>query len=195
LLRFDLTNWKSATGTTVLQPMGSAVRMHSQPQFSVEALGSEKQRRGCPAFIRNLLKASQLEHLAHNECYFPTNERYEIRRIEVVRIRPQRFPNEDIRSLIEDPWMTVHCPPKSTDCRATFSDKEFVRDSVYYVRAIEEPTAMINGKNLRTRFDESGMPLAVSPCYADPRTTPEDDCLGTVEQRAWSSPIFIDRSR
>jgi hypothetical protein len=195
LLRFDLTNWKSASGMTAVQPMGSIVRMHESPQFRVEAIGSEKQRPGCPDFIRELLQAQQLSRLAHNECYYPTDERYEIRRIEVIRIRPQSVPGEDIRDLIEDPWKTIECPPKSTDCRAEFSDDRFVRDSVYYVRAIEEPTPMINGKNLRTRFDENGQPLAVSPCYMDPRTDPKDDCLSSVDQRAWSSPIFVDRAR
>jgi hypothetical protein len=195
LLRFDLTNGKGATGKTAVLPMGSVVRMRDAPKFRVQAIGSEKQRSGCPEFIFKMLQAEQLARLAHNECYYPTDERYGIRRIEVVRIRPQSFPNEDIRTLIEDPWRTISCPPKATDCRAEFSDDRFVRDSVYYVRAIEEPTPMINGKNLRTRFDENGRPLAVSPCYMDPRTDPKDDCLGSVEQRAWSSPIFVDRRR
>jgi hypothetical protein len=128
--------------------------------------------------------------MADNECYFPTSKRYNIERLEVVRIRPQRVPGEDVRKLIDDPWKTILCKPAS-ECTADFSDKDFNRDSVYYVRALEEPTPVINGKNLRTTFDENGNPVAVALCYMDTRTDPKDDCLASVQQRAWSSPIFV----
>ncbi|HVM97701.1 MAG TPA: hypothetical protein VMT89_15000, partial [Candidatus Acidoferrales bacterium] len=66
------------------------------------------------------------------------------------------------------------------------------RPAVFYVRAIEEPSTAINGNTLRCKYDESGNCLEVHPCYGDYRTDRTDDCLATVEERAWSSPIYID---
>jgi hypothetical protein len=50
----------------------------------------------------------------------------------------------------------------------------------------------VNGAQLRCQFDEAGACRSVSPCYADPRTEYEDDCLAEGEERAWSSPIYVD---
>ena len=79
----------------------------------------------------------------------------------------------------------------------SFDDEEFSeagRDTVYYVRAIQEKAPAINGGNLRCTYDEQGRCVAVSPCYFDYRTDPSDDCLAEVEPRAWSSPIFVNFS-
>ena len=60
----------------------------------------------------------------------------------------------------------------------TFSDPEFGeegRDALYYVRAIETPSLAVNADMLSCR----DVPL-------------DEDCLGEVEERAWSSPIFVD---
>jgi hypothetical protein len=193
LLWFDLLNASEGSGKPHEASMGSEVSLRTPPRFRVYAVGSEKQKPGCPEFVKKAMTDAQLSHLAGNECYYPSRDRYAISRIEVVRIRPQKVPGENVDRLIEDPWKTYPCEPKSPTCRVEFTDDEFSRDSVYYVRAIEEPTPVINGKNLRTKFDENGNPVAVTLCYMDTRTNPKDDCLSEVEQRAWSSPIYVDR--
>jgi hypothetical protein len=75
------------------------------------------------------------------------------------------------------------------------SDPEFessARDAVYYVRAIQEPSQAVNAGNLRCERDAEGECVRVRPCYGGYRTPESDDCLGEVEERAWSSPIFVD---
>jgi hypothetical protein len=101
-----------------------------------------------------------------------------ISRIEVVRIRPQVEPDESLAALIEDPWKSIPCAPDPDGCEAVFEDPDFVsdaRDSVYYVRAVEEPGTAVN---------------------ADPRgcagEAPDSECLAPTEERAWSSPIYVD---
>jgi hypothetical protein len=61
----------------------------------------------------------------------------------------------------------------------------------YYVRAIQEPTDAVNGKGLRCDYDENGNCVKARPCFGDYRTEWSDDCLSPVEERAWSSPIFL----
>jgi hypothetical protein len=79
--------------------------------------------------------------------------------------------------------------------RATDFSREFTaagRDTVYYVRAIEEPSSSVNAGHLRRKYDESGNCLEVDPCYGDYRTDSSDDCTTPIEERAWSSPIYVD---
>jgi trimethylamine:corrinoid methyltransferase-like protein len=51
---------------------------------------------------------------------------------------------------------------------------------------------IVNGANVRAEFDAAGFVTRVDPCYGGYRTAANDDCLAPVEERAWSSPIFVD---
>jgi Protein of unknown function (DUF3604) len=192
LLWFDLLDKDS---TQSVSPMGSEVTTRDNPHFRVKAVGSFKQLPGCPAYVVDALAKRQLDKMAGGECYHPSGERYNIERIEVIKIRPQIHADEAVAPLIEDPWRVFHCQPSQDGCSVEFSDEAFAanqRDALYYVRALEEPIAVINAGNLRTRFDEGGKALATSACNGDYHTPVADDCLQQDSQRAWSSPIFVN---
>lgn len=175
-------------------PMGGEVSMHESPRFRVKALGAFKQLPGCPDQVKQELGSKSLQRLAQGECFNPSDERHLITQIEVVRIRPQRFAGEDIESLIEDKWLVLPCDDQGLGCSVEFTDEDFPesqRDALYYVRAIQETTERVNGKNLRTTFDESGKAVTLDPCYGDNRTAKDDNCLAPAGHRAWSSPIFV----
>ena len=96
--------------------------------------------------------------------------------------------------LIQDPWRVFECEPDAAGCTVEFEDPEFVagqREAVYYLRAIQETTEMINADNVRCVYDEQGQCIEVNPCYGDYRTEFNEDCLAPAQQRAWSSPIFV----
>ncbi|MGH0037538.1 MAG: DUF3604 domain-containing protein [Myxococcota bacterium] len=193
LLWFDLLN-----GPDGALPMGSEVHMTDAPRFEVRAVGAAIQQPGCPEQSERALGASRLARLCRNECHNPGDERHRIEAIEVIRVRPAERPGEDVAARIDDPWLRLDCPDDPSGCVVRFEDTEFRhdrRDAVYYVRALQAPTPAINGANLKTRFDASGRPVDVSPCYADGRTPDDDDCLAPVSERAWSSPIFVDHGR
>ncbi len=195
LLWFNLLN--PPDGSEAPLPMGSEVVLKQAPEFSVRAVGAREQKPGCPEFAREALGVERLHALCRNECYSPGDERRRIARIEVVRIRPQVRDGEDLSTLIDDPWRSLPCPPDPAGCVVEFSDPDYRaagRDTVYYVRAIQEPTPAINGGNLRCSRDENGNCIALNPCHGGEALTPyQDDCLETIEERAWSSPIWIDR--
>jgi hypothetical protein len=179
--------------------MGSAVQMNVNPEFEVKAVGAFVQKPGCPEFQRKVLGAKRLETLCHNECFNPTERRRQITRIEVIRIHPQHKPSEPVGGLIEDPWLTLKCAPNDAGCSVRFSDPDFIRtgrDALYYVRAIQEPSPAVNGGQLRCKFDAAGRCVQVNLCSGDPHKTKiTDDCLEAIEERAWSSPIFVDVQR
>ena len=70
------------------------------------------------------------------------------------------------------------CRPDPAGCRVTFRDPDFEtfkRDTLYYVRAIEEPTPTQNADSVGCLDVPVG-----------------EDCLSESEHRAWSSPIFVN---
>ena len=113
----------------------------------------------------------------------------------MVLIRPQSSPDEAIGELIEDPWLTHACAPDSDGCKFEFEDPDFgasQRETVYYVRAIEEASDAVNAALMRCDYDTGGHCVSANICSASPLfTDPAEDCLASNEERAWSSPIFI----
>jgi hypothetical protein len=190
LLWFDLLN-----GSDGNVPMGGTAMVAETPRFRVRAQGSREQLPGCPDYSHDGLSPERLEDLCRGECYNPGDRRRPITRIEVVRIRPQVDPNESVEDLIEDPWRIFACPADGSGCAVEFDDPDLRssgRRGIYYVRAIEAPSPAINAGALRCEYDWSGKCIAVDPCYGDYRTPKNDDCLSMNEERAWSSPIYVD---
>ncbi len=189
LLWFDLLN---GPGRDPL-PMGSQVSLSSSPIFQARAVGSFEQLPGCGEGAASALGPERLARLCQGECYNPAPERRPISRIEVVRIKPQRTPDEQIVGLVEDPWKVIDCDPDPAGCVATFVDEDFVRegrDMLYYVRAIEAPSLAVAADPLGCRRDETGRCVQVDPCFGRPD---DDECLAQTEERAWSSPIFVNQ--
>jgi hypothetical protein len=111
-----------------------------------------------------------------------------------VRIRPRVRPGESLAPLIEDPWRRFHCPGDASGCVYRFEDPEFPtsgRDALYYARALEAPSLALNGQPLETRFDAQGRAVSVRPCLQE--QVEAGGCPAPTRERAWSSPIFIDR--
>ena len=187
LLWFDLLN---APGGAA--PMGAEVQMAVAPRFRVSAVGAYRQRPGCPEYVTSALSPQRTRSLCLDECYSPSDRRRVITRIEVVRISPVAAGEAGDR--IEDPWRVLPCPDGTPTCTAAFTDPDYVQlgaEVAYYVRAIQEPTEAVNAGGLRCETDERGNCVRVRPCYGDDRTGLDDDCLAEVEERAWSSPIFL----
>lgn len=186
LLWFDLLGEEGA------RPMGSELAMRDAPIFRVRAVGSRVQAPGCPESTLEALGPGRTAALCADECYQPTDERRKISHIDVVRIRPQTAPDEDVGELIDDPWQRFVCDGDADGCVATFVDPEFPilgRDTVYYARAFEEPSPAINGVPQECTQWTDGRCTATSMCSAT------GDCLSDYAHRAWSSPIYVDYAR
>lgn len=180
-------------------PMGQDTTLGSAPRFEVKAAGSFEQKPGCPADSLNALGKERLESVCGGECYYPGDKRIPIERIEVVRIRPRVDNKEAPSTLIDDPWKVLPCQDTGNGCSVSFDDPEFAttaRDALYYVRALQVPTPTVNGKPMECNDrDANGQCKSIQLCYGDERTPMSDDCLASVSERAWSSPIFVDFAR
>ena len=187
--------WFDLIKDDVSLPMGSVTQQIINPTFKVKAMGSFKQLPGCPDYVHEALSERRLKKLADNECYNPSDERHKLVKIEIIRIMPQINSSEDPRNLVDDVWKSFECDPNKIECNIEFTDDEFEnnsRDAVYYARVIEEDILLVNGGNLRTKFDDKGNAVSTDPCFADYRLDYTEECLAPGGHRAWSSPIFID---
>lgn len=173
------------------KPMGAEGLVSEMPRFEVRAAGSFRQKPGCSP---DGGLGEERERICRGACYNPTDERIPIMRIEIVKIRPQKTPGESTDGLVQDPWKIIQCDDKGTGCKATFEDPEFQtegRPSLYYVRAIQAATPGVNTGTLRCEYDAQGRCIKTNPCYGDYRTDENDQCYTPTEERAWSSPIFV----
>ena len=87
--------------------------------------------------------------------------------------------------LIQDPWKTIPCQGTG-ECIVEFEDQNFSRDSVYYVMALQNPTPAINGSSI-SNLDSFEL------CKGSFKTDLKDDCLSITKERAWSSPIYVNK--
>ena len=174
--------------------MGSEITIDENPTFQVKAVGSFKQKPGCPDYSLGKRSAEDIKNLCMNECFNPGSERYSISRIEIIKVLPEINTSENPEELIMDPWKTFECEENKASCKIRFQDEDFVsdnRDATFYVRAIQEPTERINGKNLRCTYDDEGNCIETNFCYGGYKTDIEDNCISKSEERAWSSPIYL----
>ena len=178
LLWFNLLD--SENGIT---PMGRERNISQKPQFEVTAIGSFKQKPGCPDYVHTAMSPEEISRLCLNECYNPSNERNKIDRIEIVKITPTTE-LDSISNNIQDPWKVFTCNDKGEGCSANFFDDEYVLNnmsSLYYARAIQEPTNIVGGDPLRCELNEAGECIKIRPCYSSgPDFDPNDDCLAPV---------------
>ena len=191
LMWFDLLN---APGRGPA-PMGSQVELAENPIFQVKAVGSFQQNPGCGPDARQALGPDRINRLCQGECFNPSTIRRAITRLEIVRIRPQRSPDEEILGLVEDPWKVIPCEGGLEGCVGTFVDSDYAksgRDVLYYARAIEAPSDAVAADPLGCRRDENGRCVQVDPCFG---RESDDQCLTQTEERAWSSPIFVNQPR
>ena len=191
LLWFDLITENG------LVPMGSEFTIDNNPTFQVKAVGSFKQKPGCPDYSLGKRSAEDIKKLCMNECFNPGSERYAVTRIEVIKVLPEINESEDPNDLIIDPWKIFECEENKAVCRIRFQDEDFLtdnREATFYVRAIQEPTERINGKNLRCTYDDEGNCIQTNFCYGGYKTDINDNCISMSEERAWSSPIYLSPS-
>jgi len=188
LLWFDMLN-----GPHGAVGMGAEVNVSDSPRFRARALGAFEQLPGCPQHASDALGAERIGQLCRDECFNPGSRRKALNRLEVVRIRPQTSAEQDIASLIDDPWKVFDCSGQPDGCVAEFEDEEFgthARETLYYVRAIQDASPAINGDPFHCERDAGGACIRTRYCVGETATR-DNDCLAPAEERAWSSPIFV----
>jgi len=185
--------WFDFIGGKKVKPMGSSLKNFiGVPKFKVKAQGSFKQIDGCDkdGFL-NLSGSdiTRIRNLCKGECYRPSTERHKIDRVEVVKITPQKYKGEPIIELINNKFFVKKCG--SETCEFTFDDKNYSRDSLYYVKAIQEKTPAINAGNLRCKRDVKGRCISTNACRESNGVAFADNCREEIGERAWSSPIYV----
>ncbi|MGC6475333.1 MAG: DUF3604 domain-containing protein [Parvibaculales bacterium] len=175
-------------------PMGATVKGQESGTFKVKAVGSFKQKPGCPEYAINALGQERIDNLCSGECYHPSDERNLIERIEIIRITPQIENGEVVDTLIQDPFLVHQCEANQNGCEFEFTDPSFAnnkRDTIYYARAIQEPRPTINAEPIKCERDEEGNCVKAEICYGDYRSG-DDECTSQKDVRAWSSPIYVN---
>ncbi len=175
-------------------PMGATVESSQSGTFKVKAVGSFKQKPGCPDYAVNALGQERIDNLCSGECYHPSDERNLIERIEIIRITPQIENGEVVDALIQDPFLVHQCEANQNGCEFEFTDPAFAenkRDTLYYARAIQEPRPTINAEPIKCERDEEGNCVKAEICYGDYRSG-DDECTTQKDVRAWSSPIYVN---
>ncbi|MFK7977548.1 MAG: DUF3604 domain-containing protein [Halioglobus sp.] len=189
LVWFDLLN-----GPAGEVPMGSEVVQTETPRFRVKALGAFEQLPGCPDFSVAALGQERALSLCGGECFRPGDRRKAISRIEVIRIRPQISPGEAIAPLIEDRWRVFDCADQVDGCVVEFDDPEYMaqgRSTLYYARVIQEKESLIAGDPFGCERNDVGECVSYTYCVGK-TASPDNNCQGEAEPRAWTSPIFLE---
>ena len=190
LLWFDLLNGPGGEPVH----MGGEARLTAAPRFQVRAVGAFKQKPGCPERSLARAPAGFITKYCHGECYNPSDQRYLITKVDVIKIEPQTSAGEDLSRLVQDPYRTFTCKPDAAGCKISFTDEAYVtrgRPAVYYVRVYQEPTLQFNAGTLRGEKDAAGKCVKIKPCPTGFRGI-NDDCRVKDAERAWSSPIYLD---
>jgi hypothetical protein len=178
-------DWMAQDGTS--RPMGSEVEAKAGGHFIVRAVGAFEQKPGCPEFVHASMTPDRVTALCLGECYHPDERRKRIDRIEVVRIHPRLSEGESMHELIEDPWRVLACDDVGDGCSVSFDDPGYTgeRETLYYVRAVQEASPVVNADPLRCERDAAGTCVRANACGKD------EPCLSDAQERAWSSPIWL----
>lgn len=184
--------WFSASHLGHEVPMGQRLSSNTTPQFHFEAWGGPEELPGCSRADRQRWGDTVIDNICLNTCFNPGDRRIGIDRIEVIKITPQISADEKISGLIQDPYLVIKnhnmdaSGQPSAKFKGSFVDPAFAihkRDAIYYIRALQTPTPSVNGKPMRNNQGK----LETCPLYYK-----GDDCKTMAQERAWSSPIYVD---
>ena len=168
-------------------PWVASCRFPQRPSSRFARPGSFEQKPGCAPDVIQALGEERVEQICAGECYNPATA-------------DAGSPGSRSSASGGSRARTSRCvssskihgrrsrAPKGELCVVEFEDPTYGalgRDTLYYVRAIQEPTPTVDGGGLRCKGE------VCEPCYGDFRTPADDDCLVDTEERAWSSPIFL----